>query len=243
MLLLNPSLFRFLCPPLCPVCNREVAVSGSERGVCPGCSPGLLEARLTQAGRCPTCFYPRRGACSFCDGRIVYFDEHRSLFGLSDAWRSLVHTWKFDQERDLYRVFLPALNDLAGRFQEALPTENWRVTYIDSGREGFSRRSFRPCRDPARELARTLGLAWGADLRKIRNRQSSNTRFFRHFRVRGSLQVNGPVAENVILLEDVFTTGATANEAARILKKNGAKFVRVISLLFREDLVDRAGNA
>ncbi len=40
----------------------------------------------------------------------------------------------------------------------------------------------------------------------------------------------------MILLEDVFTTGATANEAARVLKKGGVNDVTVLSLLFREDL-------
>lgn len=245
-------LIRFLAPPLCPVCDREVAVTdqalgGKEtegfpgNGLCAGCRPLLATAALDSRGRCPRCFHAlHAGACSFCAGRIVFFDEHHSLFGLSAGWRRLVHRWKYEQERRLFRVFLPALSRRLAeiRANERLSSVD-RIVYIESGREGYALRSFQPCRDLASHVARAEGLAWGGDLCKAGNKQSSNSRLFRHIRVQNSLHAKRPPPERVLLLEDVFTTGATANEAARILKKNGAKFVRVISLLFREDLIDQ----
>ncbi|MCR5224780.1 MAG: hypothetical protein K6C34_01730 [Alphaproteobacteria bacterium] len=36
--------------------------------------------------------------------------------------------------------------------------------------------------------------------------------------------------KNVILVDDVFTTGATANECSKVLKKHGAKNVTVVTL-------------
>lgn len=36
--------------------------------------------------------------------------------------------------------------------------------------------------------------------------------------------------KNILLLDDVFTTGATVNECAKTLKQNGAKTVNVITI-------------
>lgn len=46
------------------------------------------------------------------------------------------------------------------------------------------------------------------------------------FSISSNKKING---KNVILIDDVFTTGATANECAKVLKKNGAKNIIVIT--------------
>ncbi|MCB1322963.1 MAG: hypothetical protein KDK34_22090, partial [Leptospiraceae bacterium] len=58
----------------------------------------------------------------------------------------------------------------------------------------------------------------------------------RFFAVHDKIALNGSSGGAVqILLEDLWTTGATANEAARVLKKNGVRKVIVLSLLLREE--------
>lgn len=231
-----PPLLRFLAPGRCPVCEYESPARASP--VCSSCTSALDASALRAAGRCRRCFHvlASGGRCEFCHGRAVFFDEHRSLFSLSPEWRRVVHRWKYDQERALFHAFLPALARLVGAL-DSPADDPWSVVHIDSGREGYARRSFQPCQDLSREIGRWTGMPYGAALRKTSNRQSSNTRLGRFFRVQGSLRQTRPVPGRVLLIEDVFTTGATANEAARILKKNGANFVLVISLLFREDLL------
>jgi len=51
---------------------------------------------------------------------------------------------------------------------------------------------------------------------------------FNAFSIKDSYKNNLP--RRIILLDDVFTTGATANECARILKENGAEFVCAMSV-------------
>ena len=51
--------------------------------------------------------------------------------------------------------------------------------------------------------------------------------------VRGVYKVAKPDAvkgKNILLIDDVFTTGSTANEVSRILKKAGAKYVLVATV-------------
>ncbi|MDP6711116.1 MAG: phosphoribosyltransferase family protein [Nitrospinaceae bacterium] len=49
----------------------------------------------------------------------------------------------------------------------------------------------------------------------------------------GALEVNRPdqvQGEKILLVDDMFTTGATVNEASKILKRAGAKAVFVFTL-------------
>ena len=51
--------------------------------------------------------------------------------------------------------------------------------------------------------------------------------------IKGAFEVNQPeliAGKNILLVDDVFTTGATVNEAAKMLKKNGAGKVYVFTL-------------
>ena len=63
--------------------------------------------------------------------------------------------------------------------------------------------------------------------------QATKTKAERAQNIKGAFEVNRPesvAGKNVLLIDDVFTTGATANEAAKILKKAGAGKVFIFTL-------------
>lgn len=230
------GLLKFLSPPECPVCALGVAELGQ---ACVECAAHLEADALDAAGRCPRCFFetPRGASCAFCSGRPVWFDRHVSLYRCSARWRRTLHAWKFENDRALWRLFAPRL--LAHAPTLAQPGVD-AVFWIDSGVSGRALRFYQPCADPARALAAALAAPARAGLRKIaRDKQSGRSYLDRFRAVAGSLEAAFPARttglSHCALLEDVFTTGATANEAARILKKNGVATVTVVSLLLREE--------
>ncbi len=132
-------------------------------------------------------------------------------------------------------MFLPALFRLAAREKKSFD----RIGYIASGKSGWKNRPYQPCRDIGRIFAEKQGLPCTADLRKKKNtKQSQKSYSDRFLDIHDSLEAAGSIlpAKSYLLIEDVFTTGATANEAARILKKSGVFSVTVWSMLHREDL-------
>ncbi len=88
----------------------------------------------------------------------------------------------------------------------------------------------------ARQVARVLKLPLeGGLLRRVKatNPQAAMTRIERARNIKGAFEINRPelvMGKNILLVDDVFTTGATANEATKILKENRVGKVYVFTL-------------
>ena len=88
----------------------------------------------------------------------------------------------------------------------------------------------------ARQVAVILKLPLeGGLLRRVKatSPQATMTRAERTLNIKGAFEVNRPEHvsdKDILLVDDVFTTGATVDEAAKILKQNGARKVYVFTL-------------
>ena len=52
----------------------------------------------------------------------------------------------------------------------------------------------------------------------------------------GTVNKNAANVKNVLLIDDIYTTGSTANQCTRVLKENGAARVYVFTLASGEDI-------
>jgi predicted amidophosphoribosyltransferase len=88
---------------------------------------------------------------------------------------------------------------------------------------------------PAGALARALGTRWGLPVAQLlvrhgsRARQAELSRTDRLRNVRGAFVAVAAPPESVILVDDVYTTGATAAAAATALRRAGALRVDVVT--------------
>ncbi len=78
-------------------------------------------------------------------------------------------------------------------------------------------------------------MVFAGALRRIRNTipQVQLDHSEREKNVRGAFAVRNPeeiMDKRFLLVDDVFTTGATVNECAKVLKKSGAKEIIVLTL-------------
>jgi predicted amidophosphoribosyltransferase len=138
------------------------------------------------------------------------------------AAKAFVRGWK---ERGLRRLAALA----AELVLEAVPEGTGVVTFVPPDRDRALARGDHPPRSLAAELARKWGLPSASLLtRRTGKPQRGLSRGGRRRNVRGAFAAERSPAR-VVLVDDVYTSGATANAAASALRAAGARHVAVVT--------------
>jgi predicted amidophosphoribosyltransferase len=206
-------------PQRCLICSSP----GSQ--VCDVCTATLRRVRAPLCERCgaPTAWPVAR--CSECSGRRLAFACARAALIYDGALRRVVGAWK---ERGL-RALAAWAATLVG---ESLPRPRVDcVTFVPGDPDRRLWRGHHAAERLAAGLAETWDLPLEGLLVRVRGspRQRGLTQLERRRNVAGAFSARGHVPTHVVLVDDVYTTGATANAAASALRKRGARRVEVVT--------------
>jgi predicted amidophosphoribosyltransferase len=211
---------ELLLPERCAVCEAP----GDP--LCPACRGALIRLAPPLCERCgsPGAWPVRR--CAECAGRRLGFARARAAIVYDDRARRLVRAWKERGRRRLARL-------AAELVAETLPRpEAHALTFVPPDAERRRKRGDAPPQSLARELGAWWELPVLPLLRRTRsgNRQAGHRLADRRRNVRGAFAParESPIA--VILVDDVYTSGATAAACATELRRAGARRVEVVSL-------------
>lgn len=209
------NIASLLFPLRCVHCGRE------GDSLCSQCI-ALLE--LLDGPACSRCGSPdasSRTVCHECAGRELRFRSARAAFAYRGPARSIVHAIKYRNQRRLARK-MAALScgsrDLTGMFRGAVLVP----VPMHSSRQ--YERGYNQAALYAGALAKQLDLSCRELLLK-RNPTEAQNRLDAQERKRnlaGSFSMRRKAAINagrVMLIDDVYTTGSTASECARVLEK------------------------
>lgn len=193
-------------PPLCERCAAGM-VPCSTGARCPNCL-----ARWEGSGNCPRCF-----SWDALDGAVAAFD-------LEGAARRVVHGLK-------YRFVQPLAAVMAAGVRETPGVGAFDVAYaVPLHRSRERRRGFNQAELILGHLSWDRGPGRLERVRKT-GAQVGMRHAERRANVRGAFRYTGPplTGLHALLVDDVVTTGATANECARVLKDLGARSVRILA--------------
>ena len=163
--------------------------------------------------------------CAECSGRRVAFACARAAIVYDAPARRLVHSWKEHGRRRLAR-------DAAELMAETLaPPDVVALAFVPSHLDRVLERGHRPAEALARELGRLWELPVLPLVRRVRNvdRQRGLGLRDRRANVRGVFASARASPRRVCLVDDVYTSGATASAAASALRKGGARRVEVVT--------------
>ncbi|MCP4404442.1 MAG: ComF family protein [bacterium] len=231
----------FVFPAECPGCKN---FAGDERVLifCKSCWESIP---LINGPVCPKCGRPFSSKfdlqhspnflCGDCRSSPPHFDRAFSVAEYEGILKQAIGYFKFHQKTalgtPLGRLFISHLSDAVdwAQYQSILP--------VPLHKKRLRRRGYNQSAILARPLARHFKLDLQLDnLRRIRHTEAQwpiKERHERRKNVRNAFSLRAPEKiqeRNIILIDDIFTTGATTNECARMLKQAGAVSVLVLTL-------------
>ncbi len=212
-------LVDLLLPRRCVSCARL----GED--LCADCRAALPLLLGTHCARCgaPTAWPVRR--CRECSGRRLAFASARAAVAYESPVPAVVAAWK---ERGLRRLAELAADVVADSL--ACPAAD-AVAFIPPDGDRSIKRGHHPAERLARELGRRWALPVIATLGRTRvpRRQRGLALAERRRNVAGAFVARERVPKRLVLVDDVYTTGATATAAASALRKAGAARVDVVT--------------
>ncbi|MGF6156904.1 ComF family protein [Ensifer sp. KUDG1] len=227
------GLVDLVFPPVCCGCGRLV---GDHRAVCASCWATLPLIERPYCDILGTPFSVDHGAGSVSPEAIANppaFERLRSVAIHEGVARDLVHGLKYRDRTDLapmMAAWMIRASDGAVASADAIipvPLHAFRLW----------KRRFNQSAELARAIAQLSGRPYQPDLLKRIRRTSPQVRLglrAREENVRGAFAVSesgkaGLSGKSVVLVDDVYTTGATVAAATRALKRAGAGSVTVLT--------------
>lgn len=223
----------FVYPEACQLCGQARATP-AEGFVCSDC---WTQVRFIKPPFCERCGLPFAGdlttpfECANCREMELHFCSARSAVVAREKVREVIHHYKYHRAL-WFEPFLAGL--LIRQAAPELRPEKWDlIVPIPLHPRKQRQREF----NQAERLAERLGAATQIPVHKRLLRrvvptltQTQLSRQERHANVRDAFALHPRATlngERIVLLDDVFTTGATASACAQVLRNGGAAAVCV----------------
>jgi len=224
------GILDLLYPPRCVVCDT---LGGSY--LCSECSAAIERIR---GPVCVRCGLPlsEPGLCGQCRDAPRSFRSARSVGRYDGVLRDLILRFKYSPARPLAGPLADLLLSCMIERRALNPDRFDVILPVPIHPLRLRARDYNQSAELATALALRLRLRSDCrSLRKIRETRPQTTLAARERRtnLRGAFAVRpdgSVVGQRVLLVDDVMTTGATAEECSRVLLEAGAREVRVLTL-------------
>ncbi len=227
----------FVFTSFCPICEGKVFKDGYSY-VCEECLDTLNWVRGT---RCKLCGIPMAGidfngiTCANCRKENLLFEEGRCMFVLEEKARGLIHDIKYHGARMILRD-MPGWMERSHGFIEYL--EGKVLVPVPLHRRKLGKRGY----NQSEWIAHAFCKAVGSNVKVINAlKRKKNTpsqteldRSQRKANVKNAFALRRKdhlsKEDNIMLIDDVFTTGATLNACTQVLKDDGFQKISIATL-------------
>lgn len=226
------KLVDFLFPKFCIGCGKFGTY------LCNACVANIVQAELV----CPNCEKPSVGG--------VAHPLCRKKYGLDGLWS--LGAYKDPLKKAIQKLKYHFVADLAGalvnleitywarfgpQFLEEIKKEgalNWVIIAVPLHPSREKRRGFNQSALLGKILSKKLGLPYREGLKRIVNTkpQVGLSGWERKKNIKGAFSLTKPYTlhPNILLIDDVWTTGSTLKECCYVLKRGGAAKVWALTL-------------
>ncbi len=218
------EVFDFFLPRFCPACNKKL--SSEEKVVCPEC---LSRIQYVSDKRLKIEFDRK-----FLNKKFISEFTSLYIFEKDKELQNIIHSFKYSQ-RFLTGKFL---GEIFGEAKKDIIYQ-WKIDmivpiplhHLKKAERGYNQSYF-----IAKGISKVVDIPVAANVVKRKRFTQSQTAMNlkeREENISGAFMVrNNKILKdkNILLVDDVITTGATTNECGKILLENGANRVCAVSI-------------
>ncbi|MBR5192706.1 MAG: ComF family protein [Clostridia bacterium] len=212
----------------CNVCDKEIFEEGY---FCKDCLEKLPFNNGKICLHCGRKVIATEEYCTTCKNVLVSIDLGRSAFDYKDEVRNLIHSYKYDNKKYLAKVFASTLAPIF--FKNFLDANV--ITYVSMTSDAEKVRGYNQSKELAEEVSKLVNVKVintnekkdDVKEQKKLNRQERLANITNAFKIINKKEIKG---KNVVIIDDVTTTGATAEAIASKLKKAGALKVYLLTI-------------
>lgn len=218
----------------CSICDKR---TNAFSDLCANCNEKI--DNFARNRKCVICnrpvFNENELICHFCDKLEPDFDQAIAVYNYEDEFKKALVSYKFN--RHFYRVRL--FSKLLLKQYEKLNVKCDCIIPVPTSYKNILERRYCTTVELAHVMNFKLKIkCYPKALVKMNNRQQSLLKIEdRYDNVKDLFDVdvlyrNKIKGKNILLVDDVITTGSTASECSRLLKYYGAKEVYAVALLY-----------
>lgn len=223
------KILRLLFPPRCICCDSLLEFDADYPHICKKCQDKI---KISPLRVCPKCNRPMdlnayAPYCIYCAGQKVRFEYLVSPLIYDEVCSEIVKKFKYNERTEIVKSLAPMLwerikeYDADADFDIIIPAPSSKT-------KGFKLRA-EHMKIFCEELSRISGIPTKELLFKkegVKNQNSLSAKE-RRTNLKGKIEYKGTAYGKVLLVDDIYTTGATVDECSLILKKAGCRKIYV----------------
>ena len=219
-------------PRRCPVCGDIVLPKG--RGICEKCANVL---KPIDGSFCLKCGKPLGDAgrewCINCLDKHHEFTEGRSAFIYDDAMRKSIYRFKYNHQKEYASYYGRVIADILGRKIKSYNADALIPVPMYKAKE--RKRGFNQANLLAKELSRHVNIPVRNDI-VVRKRSTQMMRSLgaaeRENNIKNAFKLRSDSVKlkNVIIVDDIYTTGSTIDAVASVLRQAGVQNIYFVAL-------------
>ena len=221
-------------PLNCSFCGKYDFFS-AKLSICKNCIKSMETGKwVPKSSQCKTCKSTiDSNECEYCNSRNIFFSNLNYLRIKGDLERQIIQKVKFGNSPHLSNFFRIGLRKLLPELKKVTYTA---IIEIPSSKNTIRKRPIPVCHTVIKFLKEKLGIRiLNPFEKKSKELQSGKTFRERFLHAQTAFEIKkiyqNSLSGNYLLVDDVFTTGATINELAKLLLINGADKVDVLVLV------------
>lgn len=236
------ALLELIFPPRCFLCDE--LLSADENNVCHSCSIGRF--LLENESVCEKCgrLILKGKRCSLCSTNVYAFDMGWGLLQYEGYVHSAIYRLKYSDRRDTGKAMGRFMAKKNGVKIKGLGIE--AIIPIPLHKKRFKQRGYNQAAVIAKAISSELNIPMDEHvLNRIKWTvpQSKLSPKARKSNLEGAFLINKPVRyKRILLIDDIYTTGNTMHQCAKILKEAGIQHVYFYTVAIANEQKEEADN-